>query len=116
MVISGVFALKVGFDMKPDEEMPLNDMLKQGLEKHIDQLKDISSRASKEFALEKVSVALHIQREIFSDDEKYFQMMPTQKCSLCSLAANTFKCVANNIRLFKMTRHRLCDLLEQRGY
>ena len=72
MVISGVFALKVGFDMKPDEEMPLNDMLKQGLEKHIDQLKDISSRASKEFALEKVSVALHIyiQREIFSDGAK----------------------------------------------
>ena len=72
MVISGVFALKVGFDMKPDEEMPLNDMLKQGLEKHIDQLKDISSRASKEFALEKVSVALHIyiQRELFSDGAK----------------------------------------------
>ena len=42
--------------MKPDEDMPLNDMLRLGLEKHINLLKDISSRASKEFALEKVSI------------------------------------------------------------
>ena len=48
--------------MKPDEDMPLNDMLRLGLEKHINLLKDISSRASKEFALEKVSVILRQMR------------------------------------------------------
>ena len=48
--------------MKPDEDMPLNDMLRLGLEKHINLLKDISSRASKEFALEKVSIILRQMR------------------------------------------------------
>ena len=42
--------------------MPLNDMLRLGLEKHINLLKDISSRASKEFALEKVSRILRGKR------------------------------------------------------
>ena len=41
--------------MEPTEETPLIEVLKLGLEKYLDSLQQISSQASKEFALENVS-------------------------------------------------------------
>ena len=46
---------QVGFNMEPTEETPLIEVLKLGLEKYLDSLQQISSQASKEFALENVS-------------------------------------------------------------
>lgn len=40
--------------MKPTSETPLSDVLTLGLEKYLDVLGEISSQASKEYALEKV--------------------------------------------------------------
>ena len=45
---------QVGFNMEPTEETPLIEVLKLGLEKYLDSLQQISSQASKEFALENV--------------------------------------------------------------
>ncbi|XP_022099330.1 dynein heavy chain 3, axonemal-like isoform X3 [Acanthaster planci] len=44
---------KVGFNMTPTKETPLLEMLQMGLEKYLDDLSEISSQASKEYALEK---------------------------------------------------------------
>ncbi|ESO88893.1 hypothetical protein LOTGIDRAFT_125424 [Lottia gigantea] len=46
-------SMKVGFDVTPKEDTPLNDVLGIGLEKNLDVLMGISSQASKEFSLEK---------------------------------------------------------------
>lgn len=45
---------QVGFNMTPSEETPLQEILKLELDKYLDVLQEISSQASKEFALEKV--------------------------------------------------------------
>ncbi|KAL3852322.1 hypothetical protein ACJMK2_015979 [Sinanodonta woodiana] len=44
---------KVGFRLHPTSETPLSEFLQLGLEKYLDSLQEISSQASKEFALEK---------------------------------------------------------------
>ncbi|XP_069141245.1 dynein axonemal heavy chain 3-like isoform X4 [Argopecten irradians] len=44
---------KVGFNMAPSEETPLIEVLQMELDKYLDVLMEISSQASKEFALEK---------------------------------------------------------------
>lgn len=59
--ITGI--LKVGFNMTPTDETPLQEILKLELDKYLDVLQEISSQASKEFALEKVRKTL--LREIF---------------------------------------------------
>ncbi|XP_055958183.1 dynein axonemal heavy chain 3 [Patella vulgata] len=48
-----MMSMKVGFDVTPKEDTPLNDVLGIGLEKFLDELMGISSQASKEFSLEK---------------------------------------------------------------
>lgn len=40
--------------MTPNDETPLQEVLKLELDKYLDVLQEISSQASKEFALEKV--------------------------------------------------------------
>ena len=45
---------QVGFDVTPSETTPLSEVLQMGLDKYLEDLKDISSQASKEYALEKV--------------------------------------------------------------
>ena len=42
--------------MKPQPETPLVEILGMSLEKYLDELTEISSQASKEFALEKVQI------------------------------------------------------------
>ena len=42
--------------MSPTEETSLNEVLQMDLDKYLDILQEISSQASKEFALEKVTV------------------------------------------------------------
>lgn len=49
---------QVGFNMTPSEETPLQEILKLELDKYLDVLQEISSQASKEFALEKVRKSL----------------------------------------------------------
>ncbi|KAK2157592.1 hypothetical protein LSH36_188g04054 [Paralvinella palmiformis] len=44
---------KVGFSLKPGDDTPLMEVLQMGLEKYLDELQEISSQASKEFAIEK---------------------------------------------------------------
>ncbi|XP_064633532.1 dynein axonemal heavy chain 3-like isoform X2 [Lineus longissimus] len=44
---------KVGFDISPKKDTPLFEVLQMNLEKYLDDLSEISSQASKEFALEK---------------------------------------------------------------
>ena len=44
--------------MQPTNETPLLEMLQMGLEKYLEDLGEISSQASKEFALEKVEYIL----------------------------------------------------------
>ncbi|XP_052828077.1 dynein axonemal heavy chain 3 [Octopus bimaculoides] len=44
---------KVGFDITPQEDTPLSEILKLDLERYLDELSAISSQANKEFALEK---------------------------------------------------------------
>ena len=46
--------LQAGFNVKPNEDTPLSELLQLSLEKHLDELSLISSQASKEYALEKV--------------------------------------------------------------
>ncbi len=43
-----------GSNIKPTESTPLSEVLQLGLEKYLDSLAEISSQASKEYALEKV--------------------------------------------------------------
>lgn len=52
--VSSPIPVQAGFDIQPQEDTPLLDVLQLGLEKYLDQLTEISSQASKEFALEKV--------------------------------------------------------------
>ena len=77
--------------MRPDEDMPLTDMLRLGLEKHINLLKDISSRASKEFALEKVSTDLPTFYEIKAEDLTPFGKK-TQNVFLLGKYSDIFIC------------------------
>lgn len=49
--------------MTPNDETPLQEILKLELDKYLDVLQEISSQASKEFALEKVGK--NFLREIF---------------------------------------------------
>lgn len=42
--------------MSPTEETSLNEVLQMDLDKYLDILQEISSQASKEFALEKVHI------------------------------------------------------------
>jgi hypothetical protein len=49
------FKFQVGFDITPTATKPLSEFLQMGLDKHLDELKNVSSQASKEYALEKVS-------------------------------------------------------------
>ncbi|KAK7495478.1 hypothetical protein BaRGS_00013176, partial [Batillaria attramentaria] len=49
---------KVGFNVTPSETTPLHEVLQVGLEKYLDELMGISSRASKEFALEKALIKM----------------------------------------------------------
>ncbi|XP_030856161.1 dynein heavy chain 3, axonemal-like [Strongylocentrotus purpuratus] len=44
---------KVGFNMTPQDDTPLVEMLQMGLEKYLEDLSEISSQASKEYAMEK---------------------------------------------------------------
>ncbi|XP_063719575.1 dynein axonemal heavy chain 3-like [Symsagittifera roscoffensis] len=44
---------KVGIDLAPKKDTPLNEYLQMGLEKHLEDLNAISSQASKEYAVEK---------------------------------------------------------------
>ncbi|CAI9716307.1 dynein heavy chain 3, axonemal-like isoform X2 [Octopus vulgaris] len=44
---------EVGFDITPQEDTPLSEILKLDLERYLDELSAISSQANKEFALEK---------------------------------------------------------------
>ena len=46
--------LKVGYNIAPKMDTPLSEMLALGLERYVDELTEISSQASKEYALEKV--------------------------------------------------------------
>ena len=50
-----LFEFQVGFDITPGPETPLIEMLEMELEKYLEPLGEISSQASKEFALENVS-------------------------------------------------------------
>ena len=43
----------MGFDIAPNDETPLMDVLQLNLDKFLDELSEISGQASKEFALEK---------------------------------------------------------------
>ena len=47
---------KVGFNIAPKMDTPLSEMLALGLERYVDELTEISSQASKEYALEKVKL------------------------------------------------------------
>ena len=47
---------KVGFNIAPKMDTPLSEMLALGLERYVDELTEISSQASKEYALEKVNL------------------------------------------------------------
>ena len=58
------FCVQVGFDMQPTAETPLLEVLKLGLEKYLDELSAISSQASKEYALEKVSQCYPAKRAL----------------------------------------------------
>ena len=49
--------------MEPTEETPLIEVLKLGLEKYLDKLQEISSQASKEFALENVSFVFFKEKQ-----------------------------------------------------
>ena len=50
--------LKVGYNIAPKIDTPLSEMLALGLERYVDELTEISSQASKEYALEKVTPLL----------------------------------------------------------
>ena len=50
--------LKVGYNIAPKMDTPLSEMLALGLERYVDELTEISSQASKEYALEKVMLFL----------------------------------------------------------
>lgn len=48
------FISQVGYNIAPKIDTPLSEMLALGLERYVDELTEISSQASKEYALEKV--------------------------------------------------------------
>lgn len=56
--------------MTPNDETPLQEVLKLELDKYLDVLQEISSQASKEFALEKVMKNLLKEIFIFLIDVK----------------------------------------------
>ncbi|XP_071815449.1 dynein axonemal heavy chain 3-like isoform X3 [Apostichopus japonicus] len=72
---------KVGFNMIPEEDTPLVEMLQMGLEKHVEDLGQISGQASKEYALEK---ALSKMRNDWSDVHFNFTPYKDQKLSILS--------------------------------
>ena len=47
--------IQVGFNLKPNVDTPLREVLLMGLENHLEVLTEISSQATKEFTLEKVT-------------------------------------------------------------
>ena len=47
--------------MTPQEDTPLVEMLQMGLEKYLEELTEISSQASKEYAMEKVNKLHNLQ-------------------------------------------------------
>ena len=59
--------------MAPKEDTPLLDMLTLGLEKHLEALTEISTQASKEFALEKVKMTSLNYFKIKIDNFEYIE-------------------------------------------
>ncbi|XP_066284547.1 dynein axonemal heavy chain 3-like isoform X3 [Branchiostoma lanceolatum] len=49
---------RVGFNIAPEQETPLSEVLQMGLEKYVEELAEISSQAAKEYALEKALVKM----------------------------------------------------------
>eukprot|EP00795_Rhopilema_esculentum_P000293 gene293-9945_t len=52
-------SLKVGYNIAPKIDTPLSEMLALGLERYVDELTEISSQASKEYALEKALIKMY---------------------------------------------------------
>ncbi|XP_043943753.1 dynein axonemal heavy chain 3-like [Protopterus annectens] len=73
---------KAGVSIKPLENTTLMDVLHIGLEKHLDELTQISAQASKEYALEK---ALSKMKKDWL--EVSFNFSPYKDCGICVLAA-----------------------------
>ncbi|KAH3881436.1 hypothetical protein DPMN_005362, partial [Dreissena polymorpha] len=73
---------KVGFNITPTEETPLEEVLHLGLEKYLDKLQMISSQASKEFALE------NAMRKMKQDwKNMFFTFVPYKDTKISILAA-----------------------------
>ncbi|KAJ8047551.1 Dynein heavy chain 3, axonemal [Holothuria leucospilota] len=72
---------KVGFNMTPQEDTPLVEVLQMGLEKYVDELGQISGQASKEYALEK---ALSKMQNDWSDVHFNFTPYKDQDLSILS--------------------------------
>ncbi|XP_023932407.1 dynein heavy chain 3, axonemal [Lingula anatina] len=73
---------KVGFQITPTEETPLQEMLGLGLEKFLDELTEVSSQASKEFALEKALSKMKSDWEIVN-----FVFVPYKDADISILSA-----------------------------
>ncbi|XP_077987554.1 dynein axonemal heavy chain 3-like isoform X2 [Glandiceps talaboti] len=73
---------KVGFNMKPKDDTPLIDMLQMDLDKYLEDLSEISSQASKEYALEKALSKMNSDWETVN-----FNFVPYKDTELSILSA-----------------------------
>ncbi|XP_033740540.1 dynein heavy chain 3, axonemal-like isoform X1 [Pecten maximus] len=72
----------VGFDLKPQPETSLSNMLEYGLSKHLQKLEEIGAAAAKEHSLEKA-----LEKMKFEWKDQCFELIPYRETGVCILTA-----------------------------
>lgn len=73
---------QVGFSIAPQESTSLSEILQLGLEKHLEELSQVSVQAGKEYALEQALE--HMERDW---EHVCFSFVPYRDCGVSVLAA-----------------------------
>ncbi|ELT89912.1 hypothetical protein CAPTEDRAFT_157693, partial [Capitella teleta] len=77
-----MMSVKVGFNLKPNDDTPLSDMLEMNLEKYLDEMTEISSQASKEYALQMALEKMKADWEVI-----HFEFVPYKDKGIDILSA-----------------------------
>ncbi|XP_038073730.1 dynein heavy chain 3, axonemal-like isoform X4 [Patiria miniata] len=119
---------KAGFNMTPTKETPLLEMLQMGLEKYLEDLTEISSQASKEFALEKALMKMKDDWEsvhfnfteykdtelsILSSPEDVQVLLEDHIVKTSTMRGSPFIApFEKQVKVWEETLHRMSDILD----
>ncbi|XP_053383461.1 dynein axonemal heavy chain 3-like [Mercenaria mercenaria] len=72
----------VGFDLKPQPDTSLHNMLEYGLNKHLQKLEEIGAAAAKEYSLEKALEKMKLEWK-----DMCFELIPYRETGVCILSS-----------------------------